>query len=66
MNKLLKYVLIINVLSITGCAALNNSSKYNFADGYYYSRLNNKKTDKYYVVTGIVYGLQKRYLWPFV
>ena len=52
MNKSLKYVLIMYVSGITGCTALNNSSKYNFADGYYYSRLNNKKTDKYYVVTG--------------
>lgn len=35
-------VFIINM--VAGCAVLNNNSaKYNFADGYYYSHLNTKK-----------------------
>ncbi len=38
--------------SLTSCEVLNNSSKYTFADGYYYSKLNTKKTKKYYVVAG--------------
>lgn len=36
----------------TGCQVLNNSSKYSFVNGYYFSRLNAKKAKKYYVLTG--------------
>ncbi len=37
----------------TGCAVLdNNSAKYGFSEGYYYSKLNKSKPEKYYVVTG--------------
>ena len=52
-NSVLKRcVIFFFLVSITGCSVLdNNSSKYNFADGYYYSRLNKTKTAKYYVVT---------------
>lgn len=48
--RLLPFISISCVLA--SCEVLNNSSKYNFADGYYYSKLNTKKTKKYYVVAG--------------
>lgn len=48
--KIVANVFIISTLY--SCAALNNnSSKYNFSDGYYYSKLNKNKSSKYYVVT---------------
>lgn len=36
---------------LSGCATIGNSSKYNFASGYYYSRLNSSIPKRYYVVT---------------
>ncbi|MFT3701239.1 MAG: hypothetical protein QM802_02665 [Agriterribacter sp.] len=43
----------ITGLCLFSCSVLdNNSSKYNFSDGYYYSRLDKKKKAKYYLLTG--------------
>ncbi|HEY1869539.1 MAG TPA: hypothetical protein VGG71_00705, partial [Chitinophagaceae bacterium] len=50
LSKLSGAIVIISMAC--GCSVLNNNSaKYNFADGYYYSRLNTNKTGRYYVVT---------------
>ncbi len=38
------------LLTLCSCQVLNNSSKYNFVDGYYHSRLNTTKKATYYVV----------------
>lgn len=46
------YFACLFLLLLTGCEELRHSSKYNFADGYYYSRLHSKKTERYYVVAG--------------
>ncbi len=46
--KLLLFMCILILL--VGCEVLNNSSKYNFTDGYYQCKLNTKKPVKYYVV----------------
>lgn len=46
-------ILFIISQFFAGCDVLKPSSaKYNFADGYYYSRLNGEKNKRYYVVTG--------------
>ncbi len=37
---------------LAGCKILHNSAKYNFTNGFYYSRLNTGKVKKYYLVTG--------------
>ena len=51
MEQACKLVLFFYVISsLYSCEVLNNSSKYNFVDGYYFSRLNTKKAKKYYVV----------------
>ena len=48
-----RFIIILCVSNfIIGCGVISNSSKYNFASGYYYSRLNTGKVKKYYVVTG--------------
>ncbi|MDB5278044.1 MAG: hypothetical protein JWR61_2999 [Ferruginibacter sp.] len=38
------------LMLFTSCEVLNNSSKYNFIDGYYKSKIQSKKPVKYYVV----------------
>ncbi len=46
-------VLACVLINMIGCKVLNgSSSKYTFADGFYYSHLNKNKKQKYYVVTG--------------
>jgi hypothetical protein len=54
MINFFKLALLIYVTCILqGCSVFNSaSSKYNFSDGYYDSRLNKNRTEKYYVVTG--------------
>jgi hypothetical protein len=36
---------------IVGCGVTRSSSKYDFADGYYYSKLNGKQNKKYYITS---------------
>ena len=47
--KLLLFMCIL--IMLVGCEVVNNSSKYNFIDGYYQCKLNTKKLVKYHVVT---------------
>ena len=53
MKNLTEFVIVLCALNLfTGCEIISNSAKYNFANGYYFSRLNTGKVKKYYVVTG--------------
>ena len=52
MISYLKSLLAIYALTLlVGCGITRSSSKYNFSDGYYYSKLNGKQNKKYYVVS---------------
>ena len=52
MISCLKSLLLIYAVTVLyGCGVTRTSSKYNFSDGYYYSKLNGKQNKKYYVVS---------------
>ena len=42
---------LCTVSLFSSCEVLNNTSKFNFINGYYFSKLHTKKTRKFYVVT---------------
>ncbi len=52
MISCLKSLLLIYASTLLyGCSVTRSSSKYNFSDGYYYSKLNGNRSKKYYVAS---------------
>jgi hypothetical protein len=52
MISCLKSLLLIYASTLLyGCGVTRSSSKYNFSDGYYYSKLNGNRSKKYYVAS---------------